>query len=142
LRRDSAWLAAARESSGARYVLWLQESLLWATPAGDALQLLTPDALTPTQRSAGSLLGCDAAGRAYFWCDAGAAPAVPGQAVGLRALAGSASAFDAGLAAYALALGYWQRKSRYCPACCNACTHDEAGHRALHGLRHRAVPAH
>ena len=130
LRRDSAWLAAARETSGTRYVLGLPESLLWTTPAGDALQLLPPDALTPAQRATASLLGCDIAGRAYFRCDAGAAPTAPGQALGLRALAASASAFDAGLAAYALALGHWQRNSRYCPACGNACIHDEAGHRA------------
>ena len=130
LRRDSAWLAAAREASGTRYVLGLPESLLWTTPAGDALQLLPTDALTPAQRATASLLGCDTAGRAYFRCDADVAPVAPGQALGLRALAASASAFDAGLAAYALALGHWQRNSRYCPACGNACIHDEAGHRA------------
>lgn len=130
LRNDAAALERARNASSSLYVLMLPDSMLWATPTGTGLALLPPDHLTLEQRGSATLLGRDADGRAYFSCTSDEHPHFSGQALGLRALAANAPAFDAGLAAYASALAHWQLHSRYCPACGATTTHDEAGHRA------------
>ena len=130
LRDDATWLAAAQADARTRFVLTLPESRLWATPAGDALQLLGPAALDIAQRAPASLLGLDDSGVAYFQTASAQPPPGPGQALGLRALAATADAFQAGLAAYAAALAYWQHTSRWCPACGGATQRDQGGHRS------------
>lgn len=129
-RNDSRWLAAAREDPGSRFVLALPSNKVWATPAGDALQWLHAAQLGAVRRAHASLLGIDDSGTAYFLAKSESPPATPGQVQSLRAMASAGDAFHAGLAAYATALAHWQRHSRYCPACGNTTTHDEAGHRA------------
>ncbi len=129
-RSDAVWLDTAREDACTRFVLTLPDTKLWANATGDALQWLDAAALDAGQRARASLLGLDAAGVAYFQVVGAKAPAGPGQAQGLRALAAGADAFHAGLAAYAAALAHWQRTSRYCPACGAATEHDDGGHRA------------
>jgi len=57
------------------------------------------------------------------------AAAVAGRWVDLRTAAACVTADDAGLIAYAIAIGNWQRRHRYCGSCGSTNVTQDAGHR-------------
>jgi len=57
------------------------------------------------------------------------AAAVAGRWVDLRTAAACVTADDAGLIAYAIAIGNWQRRHRYCGSCGSTNLTQDAGHR-------------
>ena len=143
-REDPDWIAAARADAGSRYLLNRGSTqLVHATPAGGIAFLDNSAPLVRTADPASFvLLGWFQGERVVLIDLTGADPLEPPagtQFAELRPLTAVLDANEAGLLAYARALGTWRARHRYCGVCgartvpvraghCLACTNPECAH--------------
>lgn len=149
LRRDEAWLEAARRAPATRVLLLDAEGRivvrtpgaagddrsLPADPAagvpghdvrdGDAVVIHWAGPETLEGVDVPTLLGLRPDGSAVF---AARAPAAR-ETRGFRELLGDLDATDAGMLAHAVALWHWQRSHRFCGVCGTETVLGDAGHR-------------
>ncbi len=135
-RDDAVWITTQFESPDALFLVLRADARALAEPGNDSLHLLGHDerrrvlADTP-----GTYLGTNDRGP-YFMLrvdDAHAertAAALGGEFVDLRSAGTHLHPFQAGLFAYAHAIGQWQVRTRYCAVCGSPIWLVAAGHRA------------
>ncbi len=130
-REDLDWVTALRQDPRSLRVIVAADGRVLLTPDGKTLAREPLDAADdPAVLTRSSLLGFED-GRPLF-AKACATPD-PGPAVetwsDLRSIAAALSAYEAGIAAYARALLYWQSRTRFCGSCGAAVELMAAGHR-------------
>ncbi len=135
-RDDAAWLASHRTDGTARYLLLRDDGRALTDASGAALRLLDAvEAHALFGEPHGSFLGLAGAAAHYaVRADETLAERVAGELgagfLDLRSAGLRLPAFEAGLFAYARALGYWQQRTRFCSACGAPIELLAAGHRA------------
>ena len=132
-REDPEWLAAARADPSTRCVIGLGSTQLLCSGPEPHVALLGLDAPLPSQARPEELvlLGWFRGVRCLL------ADLAPGEALEaphgthfeeLRPLAAALPADEAGLLAYARALGIWRARNRYCGSCGSRTRPTHAGH--------------
>lgn len=125
-REDPNWLGQAWQAADARLVHFDQRlqpclverprlQLYWSVPRDSAVD--------PQQAV---FLGCRGGSHWFAACDE---QVRGGRFLDLRRHAARLEAFDAGIAAYARALLFWNARTRHCPACASPLERLAGGHR-------------
>lgn len=135
LRGDAEWVRARLEATGARFLLLDGDSRTLVRTGADELRLLDADECRRFASSEPSTyLGDDAGGPIFLARIAAAsapdaAAALGATSIDLRTAGQRLPAFQAGLFAYARAIGHWQSRTRYCGVCGSAVELVSFGHR-------------
>lgn len=136
LRKDAAWLAAARAQAATRFVvLWHDQNLIVSPQAEPHAALLPWARVAALAREEPILLGV-AEEMTYFAIDLSGhdapLPAVaadePMEFLDLRRVGPLLSRMEGALLAYARGIAYWHARHRFCGVCGSATRSEEAGH--------------
>lgn len=133
-RREHAnWLTALREDRRACVVTVAADGRVRLTGSREGVAR-TPlhDCVDPAALASASLLGFEA-GVPLFAMSTQVADADEQSYADLRSIAATLPAHDAGVAAYARALLYWQARTRFCGRCGHPAALIAGGHRAKCG---------